>query len=267
MVGTATSVSVHHGPVPRPVIWMFVALLVTFLLTRLATRWIRSRPPGGGLVRDVVVSGVHVHHQVFGILIMFGSGLALLATTSDGIALDVLAASFGVGAGLTFDEFALWLHVRDVYWTTEGRKSADAIFCVVAITGIMMSGVNLVLSGEPGSEIWWYSVAELAFNLGCCVICLLKGKTVTGVIGIVTFVGIVGAIRLAKPDSWWARRFYATRPTMMARAQRRFGPHYHARWNRVRDLVAGAPHIVSPHPDAHQRPSQHSGRAHDGLPR
>jgi hypothetical protein len=267
MVGAATDVSVHHGPVLRPVIWMFAALLVTFLVTRLVTRWIRSRRPDDGLVRDVIVRGVHIHHQVFGILIMFASGLALIATTSDGIALDVVAASFGVGAGLTFDEFALWLHLRDVYWTTEGRKSADAIFCVVAITGIMMSGLNLVVSGKPGSEIWWYSVAELAFNLGCCVICLLKGKTVTGVIGMVSFVGIIGAIRLAKPDSWWAQRFYLIRPRQMARAQRRFGPHYHARWNRVRDLIAGAPHIVGQHPDVHQHPPQHSGRTHDGLPR
>src|SRR2546423_925769 len=82
----------------------------------------RSRPDSH-LFRNVMVGGVHVHHQVFGILIMFASGLTLIATTSDGAALDIVAACFGVGSGLTFDEFALWLHLRDVYWSTEGRKS------------------------------------------------------------------------------------------------------------------------------------------------
>jgi hypothetical protein len=231
---------IPKAPTLHPVIWMFAALLVTFLITRLVTHSIRSRPDSR-LFRNVMVGGVHVHHQVFGILIMFASGLTLIATTSDGAALDIVAACFGVGSGLTFDEFALWLHLRDVYWSTEGRKSVDAIFCVIVVTGIMMGGINLI-SGRPGSAGWWYSMAELAFNLGCCVICLLKGKTVTGVIGLVTVVGIVGAIRLAKPDSYWARRWYAKRPTQLARAQRRFGAHYHARWDRVRDMIAGAPH-------------------------
>ncbi len=243
MVRTVAGVSVHHGPVPHPVVWMFVALLVTYLITRSVTRWIRSRRPDSGIVRQIIVRDIHLHHQVFGILIMFGSGLALLATTADPDSLNALAASFGVGAGLTFDEFALWLHMRDVYWSTEGRKSADAIFCVTAITGILMSGLNLVATtGRPGSAIWWLSVAELAFNLACCVICLLKGKTVTGVIGIVSFIGVIGAIRLAKPDSWWAKRRYPPGSRRMKRAERRFGPGYHTRWNRVRDLVAGAPH-------------------------
>jgi hypothetical protein len=74
------------------------------------------------------------------------------------------------------------------------------------------------------------------------VICLLKGKLVTGVIGaFLQPIALVGAIRLAKPGSWWARRRYVTRPKRLARAERRFGLTYHQRWNRVRDLVAGAP--------------------------
>ena len=231
---------IPKAPTLHPVIWMFAALLVTFLVTRLVAHWIRSQPDGRPF-RNVMVGDVHVHHQVFGIVIMFASGLTLIATTSDGVALNIVAACFGVGSGLTFDEFALWLHLRDVYWSTEGRKSVDAIFCVIVVSGIMMGGVNLI-SGRPGSAGWWYSIAELAFNLGCCVICLLKGKTVTGVIGLVTIVGIVGAIRLAKPDSYWAQRWYVKRPSQLARAQRRFGPHYHARWDRVRDMIAGTPH-------------------------
>jgi hypothetical protein len=74
------------------------------------------------------------------------------------------------------------------------------------------------------------------------VICLLKGKVTTGVIGIViSVVAFVGAVRLAKPGSWWATHRYASRPQRAARAAHRYGPRYQRRWNRLRDLVAGAP--------------------------
>jgi hypothetical protein len=65
---------------------------------------------------------------------------------------------------------------------------------------------------------------------------------VTGVIGI--FIGVVafvGAIRLAKPGSWWANHRYTSRPKRTLRAERRYGLRYQERWNRLRDLVAGAP--------------------------
>jgi hypothetical protein len=74
------------------------------------------------------------------------------------------------------------------------------------------------------------------------VICLLKGKIVTGVTGIVIgVVALVGAIRLAKPGSWWAAHRYASRPRRAARAASRYDQRHHDRWNRLRDLVAGAP--------------------------
>jgi hypothetical protein len=229
----------------RPVMWMFIALLCTFVITRTITRRIRSRGDGaettGVGLKDVTIGGVHIHHQVWGILIMLGAGLALIASTPDGVALDVVAAIFGIGVSLTFDEFALWLHLEDVYWTTDGRKSVDAIFAVLAVTGILIGGADFV-TGTVGSAEWWSSIAGLMLSLALCLVCLLKGKMVTGVIGIVfSVVAFVGAIRLAKPDSWWARRRYGRRPRRMARSERRFGAAYERRWNRVRDLVAGAP--------------------------
>jgi hypothetical protein len=228
----------------RPVLWMFLGLLVTFLVTRSITRLIRSRSARGqatGPIRDITISGVHIHHQVFGIVIMLGAGLGLIAITPEGDALNAVAAIFGVGVSLTFDEFALWLHLKDVYWTNEGRQSVDAIFCVLAVTGILIGGADL-LTGEVGSSQWWTSVGTLAITLGLSIICLLKGKLVTGVIGVfLQPIALVGAIRLAKPGSWWARRHYPRRPRRLARAERRFGSSYAARWNRLRDLVAGAP--------------------------
>jgi hypothetical protein len=74
------------------------------------------------------------------------------------------------------------------------------------------------------------------------VICLLKGKVMTAVIGIVIgVVALIGAIRLAKPGSWWALRRYAARPRRASRAARRYDQRGMERWNWLRDLVAGAP--------------------------
>jgi hypothetical protein len=234
------------GPSLLPMAWMFVAILVTFLITRAVTRLIRSGSGGGAGLGDLRIAGVHVHHQVFGILIIIGTGIVLVSATPHGAALDAAAAVFGVGVALTVDEFALWLHLEDVYWTSEGRKSVDAIFCVLVVTGALVGGASFV-SGGIGTTAWWSSVAALAVNLGLSVICLLKGKVTTGVIGLViSVVALVGAIRLAKPGSWWAERRYASRPRRAARAARRFGERYQERWNRVRDLVAGAPSSEGP---------------------
>jgi hypothetical protein len=234
-------ISVGGGSSLRPMMWMFLAVLVTFLITRTVTRLIRSGSGTGLGLGNVKIGGTHLHHQVFGILIIIGTGIALVSTTPHGVALDVAAAVFGVGVGLTVDEFALWLHLEDVYWTRQGRKSVDAIFCVLVVTGALIGGVD-VLSGSVGTATWWSSVAILAVDLTLSVICLLKGKVVTGVAGpFVGIVAMVGAIRLAKPGSWWAARRYASRPRKATRAARRYGQRYEDRWNRLRDLVAGAP--------------------------
>jgi hypothetical protein len=236
----AVKLSIGGGSSLRPMMWMFLAILVTFLVTRTVTRLIRSGSGSGGL-GNVRIAGIHVHHQVFGILILIGTGIVLVSATPHGAALDAAAAIFGVGVSLTLDEFALWLHLEDVYWAKEGRKSVDAIFCVLAVTGALIGGADL-LSGRIGTAVWWSSVSALAVGLLLSVICLLKGKVTTGVIGVViAFVALVGAVRLAKPGSWWATQRYASRPKRAARAARRYGPRYQERWNRLRDLVAGAP--------------------------
>jgi hypothetical protein len=224
----------------QPMMWMFLAILVTFLVTRMVTRLIRSGSARGGL-GNVSFGGNHVHHQVFGILIIIGTGIVLVSQQPRGTALQVAAAVFGVGVGLTVDEFALWLYLKDVYWADQGRRSVDAIFCVLVITGVLIGGANF-LTGQIGTAAWWSSVAAICVNLVLCVICLLKGKVVTGVIGIVLgFVALIGAIRLAKPGSWWAEHRYRSRPRRAMRAARRYDERHTERWNRLRDLVAGAP--------------------------
>jgi hypothetical protein len=233
-------------PSLRPMMWMFLAILITFLVTRTVTRLIRSGSGARAGLGNVRIAGNHVHHQVFGILIIIGAGIALVSDTPRGAALDAAAAVFGIGVGLTVDEFALWLHLEDVYWAREGRKSVDAIFCILVITGTLIGGADFV-TGRIGTAGWWSSVGVIAADLLLCVICLLKGKVVTGVTGIViSFVALIGAIRLAKPGSWWATHLYASRPRSARRAASRYDERHEERWNRLRDLVAGAPYRESP---------------------
>ena len=250
----------------QPAMWMFIAILVTFLVTRIVTRLIRSGSGGGVGLGNVNIGGNHVHHQVFGILLIIGTGIVLISKTPHGAALDAAAVIFGMGVGLTVDEFALWLHLEDVYWTERGRASVDAMFCVLVITGALIGGTNFV-SGRVGTAAWWSSIAVIAINFILCVICVLKGKIVTGVIGMfISIVAIVGAIRLAKPRSWWAIHRYATRPRRAERASRRYDLRYQRRWNRLRDLIAGAPTpvkatleaAVARH-DAHSTPDKTPG--------
>lgn len=233
----------------RPVMWMFLAVLFTFLLTRLITRYIRrsaehsaqSASAGRSLIGNISLGGVHIHHQVFGIFIMLITGLILIAATPEGAALNVVAFGFGVGVSLVFDEFALWLHLEDVYWSAEGRQSVDAIFCVLLVTGALIGGADL-LTGELGSGPWWLSVGFLALVLMLSILSLLKGKVITGVVGVlVSPLVVVGALRLAKPGSWWANRHYPPGSKQLRRAQSRFGAAYVARWNWLRDLVGGKP--------------------------
>ena len=70
------------------------------------------------------------------------------------------------------------------------------------------------------------------------VVCLLKGKLVTGLMGFfIPILALFGSIRLAKPESYWARRFYGDRKA--GRAAKRFGDVYFARRERLRNLLSG----------------------------
>lgn len=115
-----------------------LSFFVTFGVTRLVTHAMKA---GRGPFRIVSVGDVHVHHLVFGILILLGVGYAWLVQLGSGsdrssaIASRATALLYGIGAALTLDEFALWLELRDVYWEREGRASVEA----VAMFGALIS--------------------------------------------------------------------------------------------------------------------------------
>jgi len=106
--------------------------LLSFLLIRVSTRLMRSPKVTWWPGSIKTEGGLHVHHLVFGIVLMLIAGF-LLALQLGSPGTELAAATFGIGAGLTLDEYALWLHLEDVYWAEEGRRSVDAVIVAALV--------------------------------------------------------------------------------------------------------------------------------------
>ena len=91
------------------------------------------------------VNGVHLHHLAVGIPIVLVSGLIEIAVRPGRPAAELLATAFGVGGAFILDEFALWLYLRDVYWSAEGHRSIDA-----SLMGVVLSALFLVGTRRSG---------------------------------------------------------------------------------------------------------------------
>ena len=231
--GISLSVEFSHGTL----LWLFAAFVVTFAVTRTIVRLIRA---GRGPFRDTKVGGVHVHHHVYGIFLILVAGTIEFAYGPGAPWQHVLAVLFGAGAALTLDEFALWLYLDDVYWTEEGRKSVDVVLVATLI------GLLLVFGARPFDDTAGEGrvsfAATVAVNVLFSLAAILKGKTTSGVIGlIVTPVAIVAALRLAKPSSPWARKRYRSGSHKWARARDRYPEGRRSRWAGLLDRLAGAP--------------------------
>jgi hypothetical protein len=206
----------------RPAQMVLVAFLVTFGCVRAYTHAARhGRGPG-----NLSLGGQRVHHMVPGIFLLLVSGFIAVTAEEDTLPWYLwwlLPTAFGVGAALVLDEFALWLELRDVYWTEEGRRSIDAVIIAAALIAIVALGApfwGAVISGaDPAGG--FLIVAYHSVSVVAAVVCLAKGKLVVGVIGFLLWpVGLVGALRLAEPTSRWARRLYDD--DKMARARARY---------------------------------------------
>jgi hypothetical protein len=127
---------------------LLAGFLGSFALVRLSTWGVRDR---WGPFRNVSIGGHHIHHFVPGILIAFGSGTAALLTDSDELE-QRLAVPMGVGVGLTFDEAALLLDLRDVYWTREGLLSVQLSLGATAILSIAILTQRMLRRGERQQE-------------------------------------------------------------------------------------------------------------------
>jgi hypothetical protein len=114
-------------------LWMWVTFIVTFIFLRLLTFGIRYHLLP---VKNVVTSsGLHIHHFVWGIVILLIVGFLGITLWSERLH-PWLGAVFGIGAALVLDEYALWLNLKDVYWLPAGRSSIDIAILVAALLGL-----------------------------------------------------------------------------------------------------------------------------------
>jgi hypothetical protein len=224
---------------------VLVGFVLSFAFIRMSTRLMRSpRVPWwpGSVVSE---SGVHLHHLVFGIVTMMISGSVGFAVLGDSPWLEICAFAFGVGAGLTIDEFALWVYLDDVYWAEEGRVSIDATVIAAATMGLILIGAT-PFTFETGSvDQTIESIAGALVVLGLVAICFGKQRLLHGAVGFFVLpVAIYGAARIGKPGSPWARRRYGERnPGRQAKAEIRFRADRHTERfkNAFRDIVGGTP--------------------------
>ncbi|MFF3331313.1 hypothetical protein ACFYWX_17375 [Streptomyces sp. NPDC002888] len=233
-------------PGKLPLLLALTSFVLTFVITRVITRLIRA---GKGPFRNVESEGgVHIHHVVPGILLTLAGGFGAVASGRHGFGSAVCGVLFGIGAGLVLDEFALILHLDDVYWTEEGRKSVEVVVVTAALVGLMLSGfVPFGVNDLSDDELQDRGtvLGSIAVNFLFALVALFKGKARLAVFGvIIPLIALVGAIRLARPGSAWARRFYRNRPRARAKAGLRAYRH-DRRWSRPRrafeDWLGGKP--------------------------
>ncbi|WP_048631745.1 hypothetical protein [Mycolicibacterium aurum] len=252
--------SLHVPPSRQPLMWCLIAFILTFFVTRTIVRYIRSHadsdaPRKWWQPRNISGgSGLHIHHVVIGVVLVMVSGVSMVTLAVDGGVPEFTAASilFGIGAALVLDEFALILHLEDVYWAEDGRTSVDAVFVAVAVAGLLIMGFNPLSffdvgtwESDPSVTMRAVVVVAALLNLALAVVVLLKGKVWTGLVGMfITPLLVVGAIRLSRPHAPWARWRYTKRPRKMHRALER------ERWLRrpvvqaklwLQDAISGMP--------------------------
>ncbi|MBW8058883.1 MAG: hypothetical protein FVQ78_00835 [Solirubrobacterales bacterium] len=229
----------------QAIFMVLVGFLLSFALIRMSTRLMRSpRAPWwpGSVVSD---GGVHLHHLVFGIVTMMIAGTVGFTLFGESPWFEISAFFFGVGAGLTLDEFALWVYLDDVYWAKEGRSSIDA-------TVIAAAGMVLIMLGFSPFDFKTSSAGEIVASIlgalivfGLAAICFSKQRLMHGAIGFFVFpLSIYGASRIGKPGSPWARwRYGERRPEKQAKAAGRFPPDRRTERvkNAFRDIVGGRP--------------------------
>ena len=205
----------------QPEFLFFVAFLITFGFIRTSAHMIRAQVswwPG-----NVQVGGTHIHHLVWGIVLLLITGYVGVAIRPPSPWEEIVAVLFGIGTGLTLDEFALWLDLKDVYWAHDGRKSIDAVIIAATVSGMVLIGFSAWVDVATQVEDAIFAIVG-SFGIVAIVFALVnlaKERLVYAVVGLFLLpVGIVIAFRLARPGSLWARLFY--REEKKARAERRF---------------------------------------------
>jgi len=210
----------------QPEFLFFFAFLITFGFIRTSAHMIKAQVswwPG-----NVSVGGTHIHHLVWGIVLLMITGYVGVTIAPPSPWHEIIAVFFGVGMGLALDEFALWLDLKDVYWSQQGRKSIDAVIIAATITGIILVGFTAWVDVATEVEDAVFAIVG-AFGILAILVALVnlsKERFAFAVVGLFILpVGVVVAFRLARPHSLWARLFY--RDNKLTRAEERYGQQRH----------------------------------------
>ncbi len=229
----------------QAVFLVLVGFVGSFAFIRMSTRIIRSESVSWWPGSVESESGVHVHHLVFGIVTMMAAGTLGFLAAGRTPYVEICAFFFGVGTGLTIDEFALWVHLEDVYWAREGRSSIDATVIAASLMLLIVLGVSPVVIDASSTETLISSIVLALLLFACVLICLAKGRIMHATIGFFFApIAFYGAGRIGKPDSTWARyRYGERRPKKQAKAIDRFPPGRRTeRFKEAfRDMVGGKP--------------------------
>jgi len=144
----------HYRDISRERLFLSsLSFFVTFAVVRAITYSIRA---GVGPFHNTTAGGKHIHHLVWGILLLLLVGYVWLLRIGSGMESSskwmsrITALLYGAGAALTLDEFALWLNLEDVYWEHEGRSSVDAVILFGGLLSVGLWGGRFfyALGGE-----------------------------------------------------------------------------------------------------------------------
>jgi hypothetical protein len=245
-----------------PLMLCFVAFVVTFASTRTITRLIRD---GRGPFRNQVTSGgTHIHHSVPGIILLIIGAFTAVGGPGTTAWLSFSGVAVGIGTSLVLDEFALILHLQDVYWSGEGQLSVEAVSLTAACLGLALVGFSPVQVQDADSverALRLSATGVLVVDALFALICILKGKYRSGLFGLFLLpVGVIGALRLARPNSIWARHRYHGR--RLERATRRaadFDRHWKPVLTDWEDFIGGRPSRPNPPPPTQAKPGAGRG--------
>ena len=126
-------------PQAQALVISWASFTTTFVGVRLLTHWIRDGhgPRGGGMS----VGGRHFHHYNLGIALLSGVGAVGLRGSERRRRHPATATAYGSALALIVDEFALLLDLKNVYWSSDGRKSVDAAVIVIASGATVIVGL------------------------------------------------------------------------------------------------------------------------------
>jgi hypothetical protein len=227
-----------------PLMLCFLAFVVTFATTRTITRLIRDGR--GPFHNNVTKSGLHVHHAVPGLVLLIVGALTAVGGPVE-LGWNCFAGiCVGIGMSLVLDEFALILHLQDDYWSGAGQISVEAVCLTAACIALELVGFSPfgVQHADTVERYFRFSASGLLIIDGLlAIVCSLKGKYRCALFSLfLAPIGAIGAFRLARPNSIWARHFY--RDHRMTEATRRAAA-FDKRWRPVQDdwedIIGGRP--------------------------